>query len=252
MATVFVLAGVWALLPACGGVAVTDVLPACGADTCGKCANGTVNQDSCSASGKWTCSCVPVEQCGAAPTCGLDENQFASAALCAQSGATSCRAQTICGTTIWCGQRRPGPDVVWPATATGFTADDDGGGFVPSPPPNSSCATGEAHYTYTRATQLLAWRVCDTSGAPYVMRSGSRVLGANERAQVEAAMSELTVAQAMSGCGADKPALSVTVTKASGSTRYLDSFDSCTRESGGPYVDHIDGLFSALRSIASP
>lgn len=251
--TLSFLAAVWALLPACGGAAIEDVLPACGANTCGRCADGLVAHDTCT-SGKWSCSCVPPVdggQCAAAPTCGPDENQFATEALCRQNSTNACHANSICGSTVWCAKRHtPNDDAVWPPSATTFVATDEGGGFVPSPPPGSACKMGEAHFTYTRSSHVLVWQVCDSNVAPYVVRSSSRALSQQEASNVESAMSALTVTTDTNRCGADKSVLWVSVTTPNGTKKYLDSFYVCNQQ--GTYVDNIDGVFSVLRKAAGP
>ncbi len=165
-----------------------------------------------------------------------------------------CVGQWTCGATIAnqcafkCGVAA---EEVWSPAATRLVAHTDGGGFTPPPPPGSSCGYGAATIALDVATKKIDWQVCgsDVENEPLRMVTGSRILDAAEYAVVEAAAREVKVSTSAI-CGADKPMLRMTVTTPAGDKTFTDAFYSCTGE--GPFVDQIDGLFSALRAAVGP
>lgn len=180
---------------------------------------------------------------------------------CAQP--TDCEAQSLihpmCAGSWTCGGERscgwscgvPVPDAIWPADRTRLVAESPGGGFVPPAPPGSTCTLGARKYSLDVETRMLSWEVCEFSGpgTPLHVVTGSRTLSRAELEAVSSAMLDVKLATD-EVCGADKPLLSIKVTSASQGTRtYTDSFYSCM---GGDrtYVDHIDGVFSALGDLA--
>lgn len=142
-------------------------------------------------------------------------------------------------------------DGIWPASATNLAADTPGGGFAPSPPPGSACATGEAHYTLDRKTHVMTSDRCApgaTSTDPYQRIKNTRTLDATQEATIDKAMNGLVVSHS-TACGADKPDYYVTVTTPKGATSYYDSFYICNG-GGKIYVDNIDDVFAAFQALA--
>lgn len=261
----------------------------CGANACGACQDGFVNRDTCSG-GSWKCSCVPreggVRQCTAAPACAPGDQEIEVGAVCPPRA--TCYAQTTCGATIQCasmpdqckaipvcdlGDEEVGPPAcatgggcyqraacgisilcsrasVWPTDAIKLVATDDGGGFVPTPPPGSACKDGEAQFTFTVANGMVSFKTCNTNVTPYAFKTGTLVLSPTDAQAVKAAAAGLKVATKTS-CGNDKSQLTVDVTAASsGTKKYYDSFYSCLGQ--GVYVDGMDALFGKLRSLTNP
>lgn len=163
-------------------------------------------------------------------------------------GQWTCSEQRSCA--YKCGVPVP-VNAIWPADKQTLVAESPGGGFTPPAPPGSTCAIGKAKFTLDVATKKLSWEECNwtSNGAPLHLETGSRTITAAEFATVDAAMNDVTIS-AGDICGADKPMLSIKVTSAAQGTKtYTDSFYSCM---GGnrTYVDHIDGVFGALRDLA--
>lgn len=138
---------------------------------------------------------------------------------------------------------------VWPASASKLVAHNAGGGFTPPPPPGSTCAVGAAKYTFDRPTSTLDWEECSFVdwNTPMTLETGTKVLSAAEAAKVEQAMQNVSIATDQI-CGADKPFMTLEVTTPAGVKKYTDSFYSCMGQ--GPFVDNIDGVFSAMRQVA--
>jgi hypothetical protein len=160
-------------------------------------------------------------------------------------GFFTCTAGNTCG--YKCGIAVPD---VWPADAQKLVAQSPGGGFAPPAPPGSTCTIGQQKYTLDVATKQLSWEVCESTGAGLALHltTGSRVISAAELAKIDKAADAVKLS-AGDICGADKPMLNITVTSPAGTKTYTDSFYSCM---GGSrtYVDHIDGVFGAMRDVA--
>lgn len=136
---------------------------------------------------------------------------------------------------------------IWPADATKLVAKVSGG-FMPPPPPGSTCSNG-AEYTLDRASRKLAWKICDWNGTqPRHYVTGNVTLTKAKLATVEAALNGLEIT-GHDICGADKPFETFTVSTPAGDKRYTDSFYSC-RGGSDTYVDDIGSVFNALRTAA--
>jgi hypothetical protein len=136
---------------------------------------------------------------------------------------------------------------IWPADATKLVAKMSGG-FMPPPPPGSTCTNGQ-EYTLTIATKKLAWANCDyNGGAARHMKTGSKTLSNADLATINTAMNAVEIASG-DMCGADKPYMTLSVSSPAGDNKYVDSFYSCH---GGDnvYIDNIGGVFGALRDAA--
>jgi hypothetical protein len=175
--------------------------------------------------------------CDAYPTCNLGDEEVAPPDCAASPG---CYQATMCGTTILCR-----PIQIWSSTeSTRLVAIDDGGGFVPTPPPGSACKMGQAQYTFSAVAGQLEWKVCKTTVSPYVFVSGIKTLTSAAAQSVKATAAQLKISSATT-CGDDKSMRKVQITSSAGVTReYLDSFYAC--QGAGLYVDNIDALFAQL------
>lgn len=161
-----------------------------------------------------------------------------------------CVGQWTCGAENTCAYSCGVPtQEIWPANATKLVANNAGGGFTPPPPPGSNCAIGRAKYSLDVKTNELAWEECSFVdwNTPLTLKTGTKVLSAAEKAKVDAAMGEVSIAQHQV-CGADKPFMTLEVTSPAGTKKYTDSFYSCM--GAGPFVDNIDGVFSTFRAVA--
>jgi hypothetical protein len=186
------------------------------------------------------------------------------ASYCA--AAVDCQGQSMilpkCMGTFSCGTTNPGANAcvytcggtpttdVWPSDATRLVTKSSGGGFTPPPPPGSTCRIGQFSFDLDVATKTLAWESCKFTSwqTPLTAESGTKTLSAADMAKIEAALDQVTIST-QDICGADKPALSMTVTSTSGGTKeYKDSFYACMKK--GTYVDNIDEVNSALRAAA--
>lgn len=110
---------------------------------------------------------------------------------------------------------------------------------------------GVGTYTFTVADRKLAWHYCDTTpattGAPFTFVDGSRVLTADERDMLVAAL-DAVVPSTSTGCGADKSTRLLTITRPGGATVYHDDFYACMHL--GNYVQGIDPVFSVASDLA--
>jgi hypothetical protein len=134
---------------------------------------------------------------------------------------------------------------VWPSNATKLVAETHGGGFRPPPPAGSTCNIG-SKYTFDVATNTLAWERCGwvDASTPMHMKSGVSALLADQVVKINDAANSVTVSNA-SICGTDKGLLTISVSTATSTKTYTDSFYSC-RGGSGTYVNDIDGVFRAL------
>lgn len=162
-------------------------------------------------------------------------------------GHWTCSEQNSCGYS--CGID-PAANTVWPTDRTKLVAETKGGGFKPPPPPGSTCALGAAKYTLDLATKTLSWEVCDLVdwNTPLTKVTGSRAAVPADIAKINAAMRTVKITNEEI-CGADKPMLNLFVTSASQGTKtYTDSFYSCIG-GGRTFVDNIDEVFGAFRTV---
>ena len=136
---------------------------------------------------------------------------------------------------------------IWPADATKLVAKMSGG-FMPPPPPGSTCTNGQ-EYTLTLATKKLAWANCDyNGGGPRHMKTGTKTLSSAALATINTAMNAVEIAGG-DMCGADKPYMTLSVSSPAGTNKFVDSFYSCN-SGDNVYIDNIGGVFGALRDAA--
>jgi hypothetical protein len=127
------------------------------------------------------------------------------------------------------GDEGPGPgETVWTASVRTLVIASSGGGLV-APLPGSRCSSGAAEHTLEIATLELDSVTCESNGGPLQQVQRSRTLTATEMAELEPALQRLEVVDEEI-CGADKPAITLTVTTASGTREYRDSFYSCLED----------------------
>lgn len=123
----------------------------------------------------------------------------------------------------------PAPgETVWTASVRTLVIASPGGGLV-APPPGSRCTSGAAEHTLEVTTLRLDSVTCEGSGGPLQQVERSRTLTAAEMAELEPALQRLEVVDE-DLCGADKPAITLKVTTASGTREYRDSFYSCVED----------------------
>jgi len=144
---------------------------------------------------------------------------------------------------------RPGERILVDGTLA-IVLTDDGSGYGPTPPPDSSCH-GEAEYRYVLGSRELSWTECATGNGsqPWDEVSGARTIDDADHDRVLAALRAVVVTSE-ERCGVDKPVRTIAVKTADAEQLYTDSFYSC-RGDAAPYVDGIDGVFIELSSLAS-
>jgi hypothetical protein len=149
---------------------------------------------------------------------------------------------------------QPGDSVLTDGT-TSFAVTSSGGGLVGSfPPPGAACDPQVWTYTVHIDAGQFAWAACNLNGdatdpAAYTPSSGSRALLPGE---LDSALTtaRTVVVSARTLCGADKPALHMSVTSSSGSFTYGDDFYAC-RNDAPAYVESqpLDNLVSVLHEL---
>jgi hypothetical protein len=130
-----------------------------------------------------------------------------------------------------------------------LVADDEGGGFVPTPPAGSTCASGAAHYEYDVAAATIRWTRCQEGASlkdPYTTASGVYGVNATDAAAIASAAENVKVSS-LNSCGADKPLLTLTVKEPGGAQTYQDEFYSCN--SGKLSVSNLDDLLATLDKL---
>jgi hypothetical protein len=137
-------------------------------------------------------------------------------------------------------------DEVWPTDKSMLDAES----LMPPPPPGASCPRGGRKYHLDLESKWFWHEVCNEVECSCVY--GSKTLSDLEMSTLDAAMQNVAISQ-REYCGADKPFLTIKVTSAlQGAKRYVDSYYKCSGASGdGPFVDNIDGVFSAFRNIVA-
>ena len=126
--------------------------------------------------------------------------------------------------------------------------EDQGGGFTGPAPVGSECERGVLKYTITFGENSLAWHVC-TEGDVFTFLDGSRSLKNSELAERLYDALRAVVVSSSTVCGADKSTRLMTVTRATGSVVYLDSFYAC--QNRGIYVDGIDNVITAAADLVA-
>lgn len=140
-------------------------------------------------------------------------------------------------------------DSVWSSCVTVLTADDEGGGFVPTPPPGSTCASGAAHYEYDVDAAAIHWSRCRqgaTAKDPYTTVSGVYGVSASDAKAIASAAANVRVSSLQS-CGADKPLLTLSVTTPAGEQTYEDEFYACNTNKVA--VSNLDELLATFDKL---
>jgi hypothetical protein len=143
-------------------------------------------------------------------------------------------------------------DSVWSPSVSKLVLSRAGGFQGPSQP-TADCPYAGEEYTLLVASRTLdAWRCTASPDAPYplVRESVSRTLSAAEFDALVPALEALKVVN-VDSCGADKPAVLVTVTTPSDTIEYADSFYSCNHDDTRPTLD-TDALDRAAVAFARP
>lgn len=155
------------------------------------------------------------------------------------------------GVAAGCG----GSDSVWSSSVNRLVLRRSGGFLAPSQP-TAECPSQGVEYTLVVADRSLNASNCTPgSTAPYVLihTTASRTLSAVE---FDTLVHKLEALRVVSGdtCGADKPAVTVTVTTPSGTTEYADSFYSCNDNDDRPTIDSdaLDAAAQAFNQLAFP
>jgi hypothetical protein len=146
----------------------------------------------------------------------LGRNPFVFAALAALTALGGCSD----------GGESPGPgETVWSTSVRTLVISSAGGGLVPQLP-GAQCLSGAGKHTLEVGTLRLDSITCEGSSGPLRQVERSRTLTAAEMSELDPALQRLEVVDEDS-CGADKPEISLTVTTASSTREYRDSFYSC-------------------------
>lgn len=117
---------------------------------------------------------------------------------------------------------------VWNSSVTLLEAQDQGGGFVPQPPPGSTCKVNAKKFTLTAATRGVAWTRCVGDGkAAYMETSGSRTLSETEFKNLLPLLENLRIVAPNGGCIADASMLTVKATTPLGAQDYVDDGFQC-------------------------
>lgn len=142
------------------------------------------------------------------------------------------------------------PASIWPLDRKTLVAKSAGGGFVPPAPAGSTCALGAQKYELDVTTNSLSWETCQFVDLHTPLRAvrGAKKLTDAEITAVDRAMGEVSVST-RAICGADKPYLSLSVTTASTTKTYADSFYSCMADHSVVYIDNIDEVFEAFQQM---
>ena len=138
---------------------------------------------------------------------------------------------------------------VFPADATKVVAQASAG--VSRPPSGSQCTFGSAAFSFDVVAQEVTWQVCDSPdlNKPYTLKSGITKLTSSSSAQLLAALKGLSVSTKQTCGPQDKVQLELGISSTSQEYRYyLDSNWACGLP-GAPFVDNIDALFTAFRSV---
>ena len=143
-----------------------------------------------------------------------------------------------------------GSSAVWPSDATKLVAKNAGGGLVASPP-DAGCTLGAATYTLTVSSRLLESTRCVRSDAgAYSPVNATKTLSAAELASLVTTLQGVSHNPLTTGCGADKPALTIAVSDPRGDHLYTDSFYACRKDTATTYVDNVDPVFAKLGELA--
>ena len=117
---------------------------------------------------------------------------------------------------------------VFSSSTSTLIAQDQGGGFVPQPPPGSTCTVNAKKFTLTVATRAVAWTRCVGDGkSAYMETSGNQTLSETDFKNLVPLLENLRVVTPNGGCIADASMLSVTVKTPLGSQDYVDDGFQC-------------------------
>lgn len=133
---------------------------------------------------------------------------------------------------------------LWPNDARLLEASVGVGGFSRGCPFDGGMVYGASYVvpfdgapmTYTKCLQ-----------GTLEVRSGSKALGADGLAALEATLRDLSVGE---GCAYDQEKLSLTITTSATVLRYVDSLCACQKEPGVVYVANMAPVFAKLAELA--
>jgi len=141
-------------------------------------------------------------------------------------------------------------DAVWSSSVSKLVL-AAGEGFAGPSQPTADCPHAGTEYTLLVGPRMLsAWRCTPSAQAPHPLmkESTSRTLSNAEFDALLPTLESLKVVN-VNSCGADKPALRVTLTSSSGTTEYGDSFYSCNEDEPRPTLD-TDTLGQVAQALA--
>jgi hypothetical protein len=155
------------------------------------------------------------------------------------------------GVAAGCG----GNDSVWSSSVNRLVLRRSGGFLAPSQP-TADCPVQGVEYTLVVADRSLNASRCTpgpTAPYPLIHTTASRTLSTADLDTLVPKLEALRVVS-VDTCGADKPAVTVTVTTASGTTEYADSFYSCNDDDDRPTIDSeaLDAAAQAFGQLAFP
>lgn len=169
----------------------------------------------------------------------------------ARAGCMRTHLVLMLGFVAGCG----GSDSVWSSSVNRLVLSRSGG-FLPPSQPTADCPSQGVEYTLVVAERSLsAWRCTPGPTAPHplIRTTASRTLAAAEFDALVPTLEALRVVS-VDTCGADKPAITVTVTRPSGTTEYADSFYSCNDDDDRPTIESeaLDAAAAAFGRLAFP
>jgi hypothetical protein len=142
-------------------------------------------------------------------------------------------------------------DVVWDASVSALVVSSEGGGLLPTPP-GSACNVGSAEHTLrVSELRITSWSCEGSPGSPYAKVQRERAITAAQLTELSSSLEKLQVVDAAS-CGADKPAITLKVTRGGATREYRDSFYGCLSDPR-PQVDSdaLSEVFGRLGLLAA-
>lgn len=143
---------------------------------------------------------------------------------------------------------------VFSSSTTTLVAQDLGGGFVPQPPPGSTCTVNAKKFTLTVATRAVAWTRCVGDGkVAYMETSGTQTLSETDFKNLVPLLENLRVVSPDGGCIADASMLSIRVTTPIGAQDYVDDGFQC-QVKDKPLLDRgtIYQVIERLNTLTTP
>jgi hypothetical protein len=123
------------------------------------------------------------------------------------------------------------------------------GGFGPGPTDGSTCTAADSTWTITLPDRSFSFKICEADDAGvFSYRTGGSTLSETDFAPVAAALHAVAISTTIM-CGADKPTETLTITRPSGDSVYLDDFYHCM-DDGKVYVSGLDDLRSQLVTLS--